>query len=253
VHGGPNRRAVACRDWPRASRGVLSPRTRPCEPGGGPGPRPARGPGPACLRRRRESGARLGREASFSPLGPWASRWTTGLEQRGWRAPFVPRPRDSACVPLKPGGLSLGGGEQSGLSHGLFRPWHRRGVLVRQHEGSWSLHVFYHARSSEHDGALSHGGRLAAHSTRPGSQVRPLSEARGQRLPGFSAHWGIRVGWPPRGSFRVSSRTGGGSARTRVVQDHGRELRPARCGGGRPAATGARGDDRRKTCVLSTS
>src|SRR5450631_2703391 len=154
VHGGPNRRTVACRDWPRASRGVPSPRTRPCEPGGGPGPRPARGPGPACLRRRRESAARLGREASFSPLGPWASWWTTGLEQRGWRAPFVPRPRDSSCVPLKPGGLSLGGGEQSGLSHGLFRPWHRRGVLVRQHEGSWSLRVFYHARSSEHDGAL---------------------------------------------------------------------------------------------------
>ena len=148
-----------------------------------------RGP-PGCDNRASQRRAH-GREkpAPFSPMGPWASRRTTGLEQRGWRAPFVPRPRDSSCVPPKPGGLSLDAGQQSGLVPGLFRPWHRRGVLVRQHEDSWSPRAFYHARSSEHtDGTLSHDGRLrcAFHETWQ-ARVRPLSEARGQRLPGFQA------------------------------------------------------------------
>ena len=155
LHGGPSRRVAACRDWPRARREAPSPQTRPCEPGGGPETRPARGPGPAGLRQRRESAARPGREASSSPLRPQASRWTIGLERRGERAPFVAGPRDSSCVPPKPGGLSLGAGEQSGLSRGLFRPWHRRGGPGRQHEGSWAQFPFYHARSSEHDGVLS--------------------------------------------------------------------------------------------------
>src|SRR6266540_6405180 len=46
---------------------------------------------------------------------------------------------------------------------------------------------------------------------------------------------------------------GGGSARSRLVQDDGRELRPARCGGGRPADAGTRGAFGRKACLLNRS